>query len=44
MENENKVENKPPVLGSWKNVYIFVLGFQFFLILCFLLLMNYYKV
>lgn len=37
-------DNTPPVLGSWRNVYIFVLGFQAVVIILFALMMYYYKV
>lgn len=40
----NNTEKGPPILGSWRNIYIFVLAFQALLILCFFLIMIYYKV
>lgn len=39
-----KLEDKPPVLGTWGNVYLFVMVFQFVSILLFYLMMSYYRV
>ncbi len=34
--------NKPPFLGSWKNIYIAVLIFQIILVIFFIYLTNIY--
>ncbi|SOE19619.1 hypothetical protein SAMN06298216_0123 [Spirosomataceae bacterium TFI 002] len=33
--DEDHIDAKPPVLGSWNNVYALVIGFLIFLILIF---------
>lgn len=36
-------DNKPPVMGSWRNMYILVLSTLFFLILIFALITYNYS-
>lgn len=40
---ERKNPDKPPILNSWRNIYIFVLAFQALLILLFALIMLYFN-
>lgn len=36
-------DEKPPFMGSWKNVYILIMGMLAFLIVLFWLFTQYYK-
>lgn len=37
------IDSKPPVLGSWRNVYWFVAGFFFVELVVFYLITRYYS-
>jgi hypothetical protein len=43
MEKNNLEENNPPILGSWNNMYAFVIGFGLLQILIFSFLTYIYK-
>jgi hypothetical protein len=43
MEKEKIKNAKPPIMGSWRNLYFVVLGFNLILILIFTWLTNRYK-
>ncbi|MFX3625727.1 MAG: hypothetical protein ACN6I4_00040 [bacterium] len=43
MNKEKEQEEKPPILGTWRNVYTLVIGTLVVLILLFYLFTQYYK-
>jgi hypothetical protein len=43
MSKEKEQEEKPPILGTWRNVYTLVIGTLVVLILLFYLFTQYYK-
>lgn len=43
MNKEKEQEEKPPILGTWRNVYALVIGALIFLMLVFYLFTQYFK-